>query len=290
MADKSRWSLEAEYTFACYTCGLRKYGEGVIYGLIMDMRHEWSKTSKDREAEKARKAEEDAQKAKIKETIARYHAEQRLRDAEAKRRAEEEERRKHREWLEQTRTAQAMRMSVNAPPEPSRSPPKVDSEPVVEAPASDPYAGMTPVERRRAVQAVYREANRELLREKDRARREQARVAREALKAPVVKPAQQEVGLTVDETPQEQRKRMKRERDARYRAAKRARQGKDKPEMLPPPPPVIIVPDIDQMAATSFVGCMWHGCPNEARIGSKYCSRNCSNKNARARERERRSA
>jgi len=29
--------------------------------------------------------------------------------------------------------------------------------------------------------------------------------------------------------------------------------------------------------------CEWHKCDNEAREGSKYCSRKCSNKNARAR-------
>lgn len=33
--------------------------------------------------------------------------------------------------------------------------------------------------------------------------------------------------------------------------------------------------------------CGWAGCPNKARVGSLYCSRNCSNKNARARHAER---
>jgi hypothetical protein len=29
--------------------------------------------------------------------------------------------------------------------------------------------------------------------------------------------------------------------------------------------------------------CAWKGCEKQARPNSKYCSRNCSNKNARAR-------
>jgi hypothetical protein len=34
--------------------------------------------------------------------------------------------------------------------------------------------------------------------------------------------------------------------------------------------------------------CAWNECRNESRAGSKYCSRNCSNKNARFRAAERR--
>jgi hypothetical protein len=33
--------------------------------------------------------------------------------------------------------------------------------------------------------------------------------------------------------------------------------------------------------------CVWNGCANTPRVNSKYCSRNCSNKNARFRAKER---
>lgn len=219
MADKSRWSLEAEYTFACYTCGLRKYGEGVIYGLIMDMRHEWSKTSKDREAEKARKAEEDAQKAKIQEAIAKHQAEQRVREIEERRKAEIEERRRHREWLEQVQTGQLARpFAAPSPPKPKPTPPPVET--------------LSSKERTRIREAAYREANRERRRENDRLRRARLREEREA----------------------------------------------ERSRMLPPPPPVIYVP---------MNKCAWAECDNEPKANSKYCSRICSNKNAHAREMER---
>ncbi|MCP4804553.1 MAG: hypothetical protein GY913_23040 [Proteobacteria bacterium] len=37
------------------------------------------------------------------------------------------------------------------------------------------------------------------------------------------------------------------------------------------------------MPASGVQMCMWAGCGKQARPRSKYCSRNCSNKNARAR-------
>ncbi len=39
--------------------------------------------------------------------------------------------------------------------------------------------------------------------------------------------------------------------------------------------------------AVAGQGCEWPGCGNVARAGSKYCSRECSNKNARARHKQR---
>lgn len=49
----------------------------------------------------------------------------------------------------------------------------------------------------------------------------------------------------------------------------------------PPAPKVVVEP--------ALVGqpCEWPGCCNTARAGSKYCSRECSNKNARARHKQR---
>ena len=41
-------------------------------------------------------------------------------------------------------------------------------------------------------------------------------------------------------------------------------------------------------AATPAVAvCEWHSCAKPVRVGSKYCSRECSNRNARARYRAR---
>jgi hypothetical protein len=255
--ERGRWSLEVEYTFACYTCGLRKYGEGVIYGLIMDMRQEWGKTSKDREAEKARKAEEDAQKAKIQEAIAKHQAEQRVREIEERRKAEIEERRRHREWLEQVQTGQLARpFAAPPPPKPKPTPPPVET--------------VSPKERTRIREAAYREANRERRRENDRLRRAR-------LRADKVQPV---VDVAIHESAAEQAKQRKRERDARYRASKKVQKSEVRVDCLPPPP-VIIVPELAVPRANK---CAWVECDNEPEGKSKYCSRVCSNKNAHARE------
>ncbi len=84
------------------------------------------------------------------------------------------------------------------------------------------------------------------------------------------------------------------QRAARARAVEAARLAE------PPPPPKrpvqarparqpartarVIIPTTIQAAATV---CAWAGCDQTARPRSKYCSRNCSNKNARARHNKR---
>ena len=40
-------------------------------------------------------------------------------------------------------------------------------------------------------------------------------------------------------------------------------------------------------AAPAVAICEWHSCSKPVRVGSKYCSRECSNRNARARYRAR---
>ncbi|TNF37740.1 MAG: hypothetical protein EP329_02225 [Deltaproteobacteria bacterium] len=54
----------------------------------------------------------------------------------------------------------------------------------------------------------------------------------------------------------------------------------DRPEeeILPEPKPTL---------AEGVEQCAWDGCTQPARPGSKYCSRRCSNRNARKRFRER---
>ena len=47
---------------------------------------------------------------------------------------------------------------------------------------------------------------------------------------------------------------------------------------VPPPPPVEAEPANDQPPT-----CAWHECEGAPRENSKYCSRTCSNKNARHR-------
>ena len=57
-----------------------------------------------------------------------------------------------------------------------------------------------------------------------------------------------------------------------------------RPEELPEPERVPVV------AIHPTMRCAYAGCPNAAREGSKYCSRACSNRNARKRHKERKAA
>ena len=59
----------------------------------------------------------------------------------------------------------------------------------------------------------------------------------------------------------------------------------------PRPLPKKVKPSFTSVAETSEVRakCAWVGCVKSAAPNSKYCSRNCSNKNARARHRAGRS-
>lgn len=66
--------------------------------------------------------------------------------------------------------------------------------------------------------------------------------------------------------------------------------GADQPpvEAAPPPPPRAYgAPPGKLRAEPSSRLCAWPGCQNLATTKSKYCSRNCSNKNARARAAQR---
>jgi hypothetical protein len=53
-----------------------------------------------------------------------------------------------------------------------------------------------------------------------------------------------------------------------------------RPEPVPEPVEIAIRP-------MGFNTCDWHSCHDPARPGSKYCSRRCSNRNARQRHRRR---
>lgn len=55
----------------------------------------------------------------------------------------------------------------------------------------------------------------------------------------------------------------------------------------PPPPREYGAPPGKIRAEVGTERCAWPGCPNMATTKSKYCSRNCSNKNARRRAAER---
>lgn len=57
---------------------------------------------------------------------------------------------------------------------------------------------------------------------------------------------------------------------------------KDAEEYLTPPPPIVVVP-----AKVVTGQCAWQGCTNPSHNGKMYCSRTCSNKNARRRSVER---
>ena len=65
--------------------------------------------------------------------------------------------------------------------------------------------------------------------------------------------------------------------------------------VAPPPPPIVPVAidnvrmlhQVSQSRVTEGLKCAYPPCKNEARDGSKYCCRACSNRNARKRHKER---
>ena len=63
--------------------------------------------------------------------------------------------------------------------------------------------------------------------------------------------------------------------------------GNTRPECRPV---VMKVPEPVVRDKSEAVPCAWDSCENAARKNSKYCSRNCSNKNARARYKLRKAA
>ena len=50
---------------------------------------------------------------------------------------------------------------------------------------------------------------------------------------------------------------------------------------------VPVAPEPVAAPSPSVPECEWHSCSKPVRVGSKYCSRECSNRNARARYRAR---
>ena len=277
MAVKGAWSGRVDYSFTCYACGLRKYGDDPVHELLTGLSHEWRDKAADREAAKARRAEEAAQKARIRDVVEKNKADQRARDEEARRLAEEEDRRRHREWLEKTKRARKdgpnSGLFITPPPPPPKP------VPVVEAPPKPPVKVSSAKDRRRDREAIYHMKNRERRREIDRARRERKRAAREIVAAP---PEPKFVYPVVPgESMEDRAKRLKRERDTRYREAKRERKAQ---EAKPKPKPKV---RSKSKPPTKKAKCAWHECGSDAREGSKYCSRNCSNKNARSRAKKR---
>ena len=235
MTATSIWSKASEYSFVCYTCGLRKYGEEVIYGLVEDLRHEWDRAAKERAEEKVRRAEEGSEKARLREVIGRHRVEQRIREEEERREADAKATAARQAWLAEMgpRNSEPRPQPVVKPaPAPAPAPtPKPELEP-------EPEPDLTPKEQRRQSQARYRDANRERRREGDRLRRVRLRKAKEA-------------------------------------------------EVITPLPEPTPEPEVRPVIGDGVALCAWEPCGSPAQEGSKYCSRNCSNKNARLRAKER---
>lgn len=85
---------------------------------------------------------------------------------------------------------------------------------------------------------------------------------------------------------------LKRERDTRYREKKRGGLAASPVAVLPASAPALTPVQVavetsvtlsETLSATK--NCAWHGCANEARVNSIYCSRTCNNHNAHARAR-----
>ena len=61
----------------------------------------------------------------------------------------------------------------------------------------------------------------------------------------------------------------------------------ERPDMALRPEPEPEPEPLELLRPQGITMCDWHSCHEPARAGSKYCSRRCSNRNARQRHRKR---
>jgi len=237
-SERSVWDPGTpDYTFVCYTCGLRKYTERVIYELVRELFADWKASGKAREEEAKMLAEKKAQEEELKRRAKEYMHLQRKREEEERQREAAEHQKKQLEWLE----GMAKRTAEPPPPSPAKT-----FQETPEEPNKQGREDLDTVPCTGGSSEGY---------------------AQSQMEEPL-------------ETSEERSKRLKRERGARYRMNKRLAISASE-EVLR------ATYELAPQSAEKFVKCAYVSCTEQARGTSKYCSRNCSNRNARDRERER---
>ena len=257
---------KTDLQFSCYTCGMVKYGEPAIRQTFEVALAKW---------ERQQREEASFQAALDKERIERVAREAKQ---EAERKAQEEARLAREAEEEQERLNRlALRLAQEE----------------LERVAREEQARLDR-EREEAVRA-QEEAARKVREEQERVFRERdaARIVRERelARERAARWSEIEVMRKRDAVRQANLQReLKRERDTRYRANKRARLAASPVAVLPVPAPLPAVPVVvevggvvEEVGSVSLPMCAWTGCANHATPSSKYCSRTCSNNNARAR-------
>ena len=241
---------KTDLQFSCFTCGLVKYGEPAIRQAFEGALAKWERQWKE---EVAFQVSVDKERA---ERVAREVETTRLRREQEARQQVEVEAKRAKEAKEAARTAREQK-KVQAQEEAAR---KVREE--QERIVRERDAALLAREQELARERAARWAEIEVMRKRDAER--QANLQRE----------------------------LKRERDTRYREKKRAARLSLSPVAVLPAPvsqpaaPVVVeveVGVVEEVGSVSLPMCAWTGCANHATPTSKYCSRTCSNNNARAR-------
>lgn len=267
----------ADLIFSC-RCGKQLFGQAAMVELERQkaLYEAWVAEHADEfEAEEAKKREEHDRDEQLKAAMLRHAALQRKLGVDRKRTRQQEEAAR---WRQQV----------------ARAEPDVAAE---EERATAQRAKAAEIERKRVEKERQGAVERERLAQVEREQRERERQAaiereREAAaereKAAARKPAAKAKAAD-KETAREAARRAAREAEE---TAARAPKAKKEAKKAPEPevePEHEAEPDTDSMERPADSNlCTWPGCPNERRPGSMYCSRECSNKNARHRHAKRR--
>lgn len=238
---------KTDLQFSCFTCGLVKYGEPAIRQAFEGALAKWERQWKE---EVAFQVSVDKERA---ERVAREVETTRLRREQEARQQVEVEAKRVKEAKEAARLAREQK-KVQAQEEAAR---KVREE--QERIVRERDAALLAREQELARERAARWAEIEVMRKRDAER--QANLQRE----------------------------LKRERDTRYREKKRGGLAASPvavlptPAPAPTPAPVQVAGETLNETLSATKNCAWHGCANEARVNSIYCSRTCNNHNAHAR-------
>ena len=268
---------KSEVQMNCFVCGSVKYGEVAIQQALDPQLKLWEREQ----------AEEKAAQVRL-GILAREEKERAQRELEAAVQREREEAARAAEEAARVKAEEEARLAREAEEEQERL-------------------------NRLALQLAQEEETRlarEQAEEAERAAREEVRLRLER-EAAVIRAKQTEEARRFKEKfalldtmrkrdaarVEELRRTLKRERDARYRENKRAKARAAAPvapvveELVAPAPvPVVVAEVVKEAASVTVPVCAWEGCANPVTGASKYCSRTCSNNNARARYKARHTA
>lgn len=276
---------KTELRLSCYTCGLVKYGDAAVRQALEVQLSRWTRQQNEDAAFRVALEKERIERLAQEAEAAREREERRARNAEAARLQAEQE---AREALERKAQEKARREQERE--EAARIAREEEEARIARAREE---AARRQEEQERAERIAREEREREEQARKEHERvlreREEARIARERERARErsLRWAEIEVMRKRDAARMEElRRTLKRERDARYRENKRAA----KARAAAAAPPVVKVKPPPPPAIERVTPCAWKGCSNPASPTSKYCSRTCSNHNARARYAARRVA